>query len=68
MLVNNQRKWVEWEELDLNPDDFEQLGADFESTIDYKPGKVGEAKTRLISLRAIVDFGVEWLKTNRKVP
>jgi len=68
MLVNNQRKWVEWEELDLNPDDFEQLGADFESTIDYKPGKVGEAKTHLISLRAIVDFGVEWLKTNRKVP
>ncbi len=68
MLVNNQRKWVEWEELDLNPDDFEQLGADFESTIDYKPGKVGEAKTCLISLRAIVDFGVEWLKTNRKVP
>ncbi|MBY8979738.1 MAG: AAC(3) family N-acetyltransferase [Candidatus Lokiarchaeota archaeon] len=68
MMVNNQRKWVEWEELDLNPDDFEQLGADFESAIDYKPGNVGAAKTRLISLRSIVDFGVEWLKKNRKVP
>jgi len=68
MLINNQRKWVEWEELDLNPDDFEQLGADFESTIDYKPGKIGLAESRLIPLRAIVDFGVEWLKKNRKVP
>jgi len=68
MLVNNQRKWVEWEELDLNPDDFEQLGADFESTIDYKPGKIGLAESRLIPLRTIVDFGVKWLKKNRKVP
>ena len=68
MLINNQRKWVEWEELDLNSDDFEQLGTDFESKINYKPGKIGIAETRLISLRAIVDFGVEWLKQNRKVP
>ena len=68
MLVNNQRKWVEWTELELDPDDFEQLGADYESSINYKPGKVGEAEARLISLRAIVDYGVEWLKKNRKVP
>jgi aminoglycoside 3-N-acetyltransferase len=68
LLVNNQRKWVEWEELDVDPDDFEQLGKDFESKINYKPGKIGMADSRLISLRAIVDFGVEWLKKNRKVP
>ncbi len=68
MLVNNQTKWVEWEELDLNSDDFEQLGKNFESKINYKPGKIGLAESRLISLRAIVDFGVEWLKKNRKVP
>jgi len=68
MLINNQRKWVEWEELDLNSDDFGQLGKDFESKINYKPRKIGMAESRLISLRAIVDFGVEWLKKNRKVP
>ncbi len=68
ILINNQRKWVEWEELDLNSDDFEQLGNDFDSKINYKPGKIGIAETRLISLRDIVDFGVEWLKKNRKVP
>ena len=68
MLINNQRKWVEWEELYLDSDDFEQLGKDFESKINYEPGKIGMAESRLISLRDIVDFGVEWLKKNRKVP
>jgi len=68
MLVNNQRKWVEWEGLDVDSDDFEELGADFESKINYKPSKIGMADSRLISLRSIVDFGVMWLKKNRKVP
>jgi aminoglycoside 3-N-acetyltransferase len=68
MMVNNQRKWVEWKELDLNSDDFEQLGLDYESSIDYQLGKVGEANARLISLRSIVDFAIEWLPKNRKAP
>jgi aminoglycoside 3-N-acetyltransferase len=68
IMVNNQQKWVEWEELELNSDDFAQLGKDFESKINYKPGKIGMAESRLVSVRAIVDFGVEWLKMNRKVP
>ncbi len=67
MLINNQRKWVEWEDLDVDSDDFAQLGGDFESNINYKPGKIGLAESRLISLRAIVDFGVQWLKQNRKI-
>ena len=45
--VNNKQKWVEWEELELNSDDFAQLGADFESKINYKPGKIGMAESRL---------------------
>ena len=68
IMVNNQQKWIEWEELELNSDDFAQLGKDFESKINYKPGKIGMAESRLVSVRAIVDFGVEWLKKNRKVP
>lgn len=68
IMVNNQRKWVEWEELDIINEDFDQLGKDFESKINYKPGKIGLADGRLISIRDSVDFGVEWLKKNRKVP
>ena len=68
IMVNKQRKWVEWEELDIINEDFDQLGKDFESKINYKPGKIGLADGRLISIRDSVDFGVEWLKKNRKVP
>lgn len=65
MTVNNQRQWVEWEGLAHNSDDFKQLGKDFESKINYKLGKIGLAEARLISLRAIIDFGIDWLKENR---
>lgn len=68
MMVNNTRKWSEWTELDVDPDDFEQLGKDFESSNEFTLGKVGEAETRLISVRTIVDFAIKWLPLNRKVP
>ncbi len=63
--VNNKREWVEWEELNINSDDFEQLGLDFESKISYVPGKVGLAEARLLSQKEMVDFAVEWFKINR---
>ncbi|MFX1573809.1 MAG: aminoglycoside N(3)-acetyltransferase [Promethearchaeota archaeon] len=66
MMVNNERQWVEWEELDHNSDDFEQLGKDYEAEIGYKPGKVGLAEARLISQRDIIDFAQGWFKKNRK--
>ncbi|MFX1419292.1 MAG: aminoglycoside N(3)-acetyltransferase [Promethearchaeota archaeon] len=66
MLIDNKRQWVEWEELILNSDDFEQIGADFEVKINYIPGKVGLADARLLSQRDIVDFAVDWIKENRR--
>lgn len=66
MLINNERQWVKWKELDLNMDDFKQLGDDFELKINYNLCKVGLAEARLISQREIVDFAIEWLKNNRK--
>ncbi|MEE9377138.1 MAG: AAC(3) family N-acetyltransferase [Candidatus Lokiarchaeia archaeon] len=65
ILVNNKRQWTEWEELELNMDDFEQLGKDYESKINYIPSKVGITDARLLSQREIVDFAIEWFKENR---
>lgn len=65
MLVDGHRRWVEWKELNLNSDIFEQIGKDFESKINYKPGKIGLAKARLISQRDIIDFAVDWLKKTK---
>jgi len=66
MLINKKRQWVKWEELDLNTDDFKQLGKDFEIKINYNPIKVGLAEARLLSQREMVDFAIEWFKENRR--
>ena len=65
--IDSERKWIEWKELNLNIDDFVQLGTDFESKINYIPGKIGLAEARLLSQREMVDFSIEWFKKNRKV-
>ena len=65
MITKKKRQWVEYEDLDHNSDDFERLGIDFESKINYIPGKVGIAEARLISQREIVDFATGWFKKNR---
>ncbi len=65
MMINKKRQWVEYEDLDHNSDDFEQLGINFESEINYTSGKIGIAEVRLISQREIVDFAIDWFKKNR---
>jgi aminoglycoside 3-N-acetyltransferase len=68
MLVNGKRAWVTWEVLDYNADDFAQVGKEFEASIGYLPGKVGQATAQLVSQRAIVDYAVNWFAANRKLP
>jgi aminoglycoside 3-N-acetyltransferase len=65
MLIKKKRRWVEYEDLDHNSDDFKRLGMDFESEINYVPSKIGIAEARLISQREIIDFAIEWFKKNR---
>lgn len=65
MLVDGKRVWATWQALDYDSDDFEKLGEDYEASVGYQPGKVGQAVTRLISQRAVVDFAVKWLPEHR---
>jgi aminoglycoside 3-N-acetyltransferase len=65
ILVKNKRKWVVWNELNHNSDDFEKLGHDFETKMHYQPKKVGFAESRLLLQRKIVDFAVKWMRKNR---
>ncbi len=65
VMVNNERKWIEWKELNVITDDFEDLGRDFEEEIGYISKKVGLADARLFSQRKLVDFAIEWIRENR---
>jgi aminoglycoside 3-N-acetyltransferase len=67
ILVNGQRQWIEFEELDGDSDDFPQIGSDFgrDKGLVYQ-GKIGEANALLMPQRPLVDYGVQWMEQNRE--
>ncbi|MCJ7647680.1 MAG: AAC(3) family N-acetyltransferase [Candidatus Lokiarchaeota archaeon] len=66
IYVNKKRRWVTWKELDNISDDFDDLGRDYEQSINYRPKKVGQADARLLSQRDMVNFAINWIMKNRK--
>ena len=59
------REWVRYRDIDLDADDFEDLGAAFEQTGKVADGGVGMATASLMRQRDLVDFGVEWMREHR---
>ena len=64
----SSRRWITFEDIDLDSSDFERIGEDFlQSEVErgvYR-GKIGLANCQLMSQRAVVDFAVDWLERNR---
>jgi len=60
-------RWVWFEEPDHDGDDFAKLGAAFEAEAAgaVRTGQVGLAPSRLLPMRALIDFAVPWLQANR---
>jgi aminoglycoside 3-N-acetyltransferase len=65
ILVNNKRQWVQWKELNIITDDFEDIGHDFETKMAIVIKKVGLADARLFSQTQLVDFAIDWIRKNR---
>ena len=65
MLVEGERQWVEYEDLDLDDSDFGEIGTAYELAHPPPPAKVGEARARLFKQRLLVDFAVGWIERNR---
>jgi aminoglycoside 3-N-acetyltransferase len=66
LLVNGERKWVILTELEEHSEEFKKIGKAYtKSGGKQQIGKIGNAKSRLIPQRDLVDFGVEWMKKNR---
>jgi aminoglycoside 3-N-acetyltransferase len=57
--------WTTWTEVDVDADDFDDLGADLEKTGAVSLGPVGAAVGRLMSQRAAVDFATAWIPDHR---
>lgn len=62
MLVNGQREWVTFTEMDYDDAPFATIGQHYEA--DHHPvvyGRIGEAATRLLPMRPLVDYTARWL-------
>ncbi len=67
ILVDGVRRWVTWEDVDLDADDFARLGAALEAETDVVLiGRVGQATARLMPIGEAVGFAVGWLVEHRR--
>ncbi|MFB6086763.1 MAG: aminoglycoside N(3)-acetyltransferase [Halodesulfurarchaeum sp.] len=60
-----ERVEVEYRDIELDVDDFDSLGADFEADGGGVCGSVAEAETKLLDQRTLVDYAVEWFEQHR---
>jgi aminoglycoside 3-N-acetyltransferase len=65
MQVNGEREWVPFAMLQWDNDDFEQIGAAYEQSIGYQPTQIGQGAVRVLRMRPLVDFAVEWIQRHR---
>ena len=65
LMTPEGRRWVSWEDVVADEEDFEQLGAAFDATGATRTGPVGEGGARLMRQRELVDFAAGWLAANR---
>lgn len=64
--LNGKRQWTQFEGIDLNERDFEQIGAAFnEANGAVRQGHIAQARATLCPQRPLVDFAVQWMVANR---
>ncbi|SFT35110.1 aminoglycoside 3-N-acetyltransferase [Lachnospiraceae bacterium XBD2001] len=66
IMENGQRVWKAYDTLFVDGEDFVDIGHAFEEEHDVQKGYVGEAWSRLMNQRELVDFSVQWIESNRK--
>ncbi|SER17661.1 aminoglycoside N(3)-acetyltransferase [Natrinema salaciae] len=68
VLVDGEREWVRWEDIDYTDDDFPRCGEAFESEHPdaVETGTVGVGDAKRFPQRRLVDFAVGWFERNRE--
>lgn len=71
IMINGKREWKAYETLFVDGEDFVEIGKAFELSVkgtsdEVKMYSLGNATLRLMSVKKLVDFAVEWIEKNRK--
>lgn len=68
IFMNGKREWVEQRDLDLNEDDFPQIGLAYQKAGGKQSkGPVGYGEALLLPQKPLVDFAVDWMERNRGI-
>lgn len=59
MIIDNNKKWVTYNEIEYDEANFMKIGESFERNQSIKSGLIGEAPSKLISQNSLVDFTTE---------
>jgi len=71
LRANGKRRWMKYQDVKGDDEDFEQLRQDFmkahlptENT--WREGEVAYSTSRLFAIRPLIDFAVKWMEEHRK--
>ncbi len=66
VIEQTKKFWKEYDDIDYNTDDSEEIGRHYEHEHDIHTGNVGNAVCKLMKQRSLVDFAVRWMENHRK--
>ena len=66
VMVDGKRKWISYDTLAVDGEDFIEIGEDFEKEYKVNEVKIGNAVVKFMRQRDIVDYAVKWIEKNRK--
>jgi aminoglycoside 3-N-acetyltransferase len=67
IIVDGRREWTAYLDINLNPDDFAEIGNDFDRAAGLiRHGCVAQAKAMLMPQRELVDYAVRWMTLHRR--
>ena len=68
VAIDGSREWLEWEDIDLDDQDFTDCGMAFEREQPdaVNTGRVGVGHAKLLDQPSLVAFGAEWFETTRE--
>lgn len=66
VMIDGRRRWAEVRDIDVNDEDFPQIGEAFDRRSGLvRRGKIAQATALLMPQRELVDFALTWMETNR---
>lgn len=65
IIKDGKRIWAKYKEIEVNSDDFYEVGNDYEKVREYTEFNVAQSTAKLFSQPDIVDFAVDWFEKNR---